>query len=30
VKNLVALRAELREVLAVFKPLGFAKVTGLV
>ena len=28
-KNLVAVRAEQRELLAVFKPLGFGLVTGL-
>jgi len=30
VKNLTAIRAEQRELLAVFKPLGFGLVTGLV
>jgi hypothetical protein len=29
-KNLTAIRAEQRELLAVFKPLGFGLVTGLV
>jgi len=29
VKNLVAIRAEIRELLAVFKPKGFASVTNL-
>jgi hypothetical protein len=30
VKNLTAIRAEQRELLPVFKPLGFCLVTGLV